>query len=106
MSNRNGNTYESRDAWIAKGTELFGPDASKWRFICPACKVVRTSDDYRPYKDKGAEPDDVYCKCLGRFTGGRKGPHKCDWAAFGLFRGPNIVKHEGEEYACFMFDGE
>ncbi len=98
--------YENLEQWMAKGKELFGDDQMKWQFECPSCGKIRTPEDFRPYKDKGADPNSAYKECLGRYTGGRKGPDKCDWAAYGLFRGPNIVKNNGEEVAVFRFAGE
>lgn len=107
MNNRDGTEWETHDAWLAKGRELFGADYENWKFVCPACKKVRAVSDYEPYKDKGATPDSAATECLGRYTGGRNGPDKCDWAAYGLFAGPSFVTNDnGKRIPCFMFDGE
>jgi hypothetical protein len=42
MSNKDGITYESLDAWLEHGRMLFGEDYNGWRFVCPACKKVRS----------------------------------------------------------------
>ena|SRR3990167_5076025 len=90
--------------WREKGTTLFGEDKKKWKFQCPACGNVRTAEDFRPFKDQGADASSVISNCLGRFTGGKNGPDKCDWAAYGLFAGPSFVKIEdGKEIPVFNF---
>lgn len=96
-------TYASLDEWNKKGVELFGEDRMKWKFVCPACEKVQTPEDFRPYKDKGADPNDAYQQCIGRSTGGRKGPQKCDWAAYGLFSGPSFVINGEKKIAVFNF---
>jgi hypothetical protein len=60
-------------------------------------------EEFRQFKDKGANPNDAYAECIGRYTGGMEGPDKCDWAAFGLFRGPVIIMNDGKEVAAFKF---
>lgn len=59
--------------------------------------------DFERFKSKGASPDSAAGTCIGRWTGGRNGPYKCDWAAFGLFRGPGIVKIDNKEIPVFNF---
>jgi hypothetical protein len=91
--------YDSIAEWKAEGEKIFGtenPDG--WTMICPACKRKQTQQEFKEHKDNGATADSFVKECLGRYTGGKKGPHKCDWAAFGLFRGPVLIKKpEGEE---------
>ena len=99
-------TYESHQEWIVRGRELFGPDPMKWRFRCPMCKAIRTPEDFRPFKTKGATADSAATECLGRYTGGASGPHRCDWAAYGLFRGPDLIAVAGGEKAVFEFAPE
>lgn len=90
--------------WVKAGEKLYGADPMKWRFECPACHNVTSVEDFRIFKDKGATPDSAATECIGRYTGGLKGPNKCDWAAYGLFRGPDFVIFDnGEERACFSF---
>lgn len=96
--------YASKEDWEKKGRELFGDDQTLWQFQCPMCKNVMTPGDFKKYKDQGATPNSAYQECVGRYTGGRKGPNKCDWAAYGLFRGPDCVEHENGETWVFPFN--
>jgi len=96
-------TTYTKSEWEEKGKKLFGEDKMKWEFKCPVCKKSQSVESFREFKDSGAKPDDAYQQCRGRFTGGKKGPDKCDWAAFGLFRGPDSVTHEGKEIFVFPF---
>jgi hypothetical protein len=98
-------TYSEQE-WNNKGIRLFGPNRLSWKFKCPNCKNITTPEDFRKYKDQGATPDSVYQECIGRYTGGRKGPNKCDWAAYGLFRGPDLVVAliDETEIPVFEFD--
>ena len=97
--------YKNQDEWAAEGYRVFGTeDRSKWAFKCPTCGRKQTQDEFKEYKDKGANPGSFSTECLGRYTGGKKGPHKCDWAAYGLFAGPSFVADEdGERVAIFNF---
>jgi hypothetical protein len=99
--------------WKREGTELFGEDIMKWRFVCPSCGYVQTPEQFRQYKDKGAVPDDAHFNCIGRYmddpdTEDRTfkqhgGP--CNYSSGGLFRlNPIIVLDEGQEISCFDFD--
>jgi hypothetical protein len=85
----------TNEEWLATGEKLFGKDKLKWKFQCPACRNVASAEDFRQFKDQGASPDSAYSECIGRYTGGRKGPNKCDWAAYGFFGGPVIVETLG-----------
>lgn len=97
-------TYTLKE-WEAKGERLFGKNRLDWKFICPRCKNVQDSNDFRVHMDKGATPSDSYRRCIGRYTGGLKGSNKCDWASFGLFRGPSIViTEDGTEIFVFNFN--
>lgn len=96
--------YNSVEEWKAEGERIFGSDnPGTWMTECPACGRVQTQKEFKQYKDKGATPESFVQECLGRYTGGRKGPHKCDWAAYGLFRGPVLIKHKDGETAAFRF---
>lgn len=75
--------------WQAKGAELFGRDAIKWRFVCPSCGHVQTPEDFRPYPD--TNPETALFSCIGRFDGkhghvtiGTK-PGPCNYTSGGLF---------------------
>lgn len=90
--------------WNAKGKKLFGDNHTQWWFKCPSCNRVQCVEEFRQFKPKGANPNTAYQECMGRYTGGRKGPHKCDWAAFGLFQGPDMVTREdGTKIPVFEF---
>ena len=95
--------YESIEEWKKEACKRFGDDELEWAFVCPACGNVAKVKDFAQYKDNGATPDSAPQNCIGRYTGGRKGPHKCDWAAYGLFRGPNIIKDKETEVPIFDF---
>jgi hypothetical protein len=55
------------DEWKAEGERRFGPDVTKWRFVCPGCNNEQSVEDFRPFKDHGATPSSAYGQCLGRF---------------------------------------
>jgi len=95
--------YESLADWKKEGERRFGKDESEWAFVCPACGNIAKVKDFERFKSKGASPDSAAETCIGRWTGGRNGPYKCDWAAFGLFRGPWIVKIDNKEIPVFDF---
>lgn len=56
----------SYDDWKAKGTELFGADFMKWKFVCPVCKNVAVVEDFQKFADRGANPNSATCECIGR----------------------------------------
>lgn len=70
--------FENVEEWREEGTRRFGPDPVNWKFKCPACGRVASGQEL---KDAGAELDDIYVHCIGRYDK-TKG---CDWAAYGLF---------------------
>jgi hypothetical protein len=71
--------------------ERFGDDQMSWAFQCPSCKDVATLADFRAAE---VDPGRAGQECLGRHMTGRG----CDWAAYGLFRGPweIVVPAEGD----------
>lgn len=92
--------------WLTELKNRFGEDMMKWAFKCPACGKVSTMQEF---KDAGAEPNDSYQTCIGRFTG-KGSPTKdskegCNWAAFGLLGtlsgGDVIITEEGKEVPVF-----
>lgn len=92
----------TREEWNQKGTELFGPDQFKWRFICPACKHIASVQDY---KDAGATQTAVAFSCVGRWAGAKrdmfgKGEGPCNYAGGGLI-GLNPVEIDGGRYFDF-----
>ena len=52
--------------------------ASKVQLVCPKCGNIASGEDF---KNAGADVNDMYNCCIGRFTKDKG----CDWAAFGLF---------------------
>lgn len=97
-----GKIYESSQQWMSEGKKIFGTDNPyKWAWKCPACGRKQTMSEFKSLEN--ADPNDAYQECIGRYFNGRKGPYKCDWAAYGLFRGPSIVKENGKEIAVFDF---
>jgi len=109
LAPKNGQQEITKEEWLKRGTELFGPDMLKWRFVCPACKNVAAVDDYRPYKDKGATPDSATCNCIGRHDGhgdvvmGSAKP--CNYSGYGLFNlCPILVIDSDKKVRCFAFD--
>ena len=92
--------------WLTELKNRFGEDMMKWAFKCPACGKVSTMQEF---KDAGAEPNDSYQTCIGRFTG-KGSPTKdskegCNWAAFGLLGtlsgGDVIITEAGKEVPVF-----
>ena len=57
----------SKDLWLNEGFELFGDDTYSWLFKCPVCAHVQCFDDFTPYLDIGANPDDAFSTCIGRY---------------------------------------
>jgi hypothetical protein len=95
----------SQADWEAKGRELFGNDKAAWRFHCPAChdelSMAEAREKYPELKGCGWSPGQ---ECIGRHTD----KVDCDWAAYGLFRGPLIIvaNDDGREVAMFDFAGK
>lgn len=98
--------------WRAKGKSLFGPDSSKWRFICPICGHVASVQDWR---DLGAE-NAIAFSCVGRFQEknplrealvkkGEKVPGPCDYTGGGLlkFNPIHVTDDDGMEESLFAF---
>lgn len=89
--------------WHDKGVALFGPDEMLWRFVCPSCGHVASTQDY---KDAGAPSTAVAFSCVGRWTGagGEKtfqrsgGP--CDYTGGGLIE-LNPLQVDGGRYFNF-----
>jgi hypothetical protein len=93
--------------WLAEAERRFGKNSMKWKFICPACGFVASTEDY---KRAGAKPENVGFSCIGRWTGhietdmGTK-PGPCNYAGGGLI-GLNpitVVMPDGKEHDVFDF---
>ena len=66
------------DEWKEEGKRLFGgTDYTKYRFKCPHCGNIASGQEF---KDAGADPNAIYCECIGRYIKGKG----CDWAAYGF----------------------
>jgi len=94
--------------WWAKGAELFGPEQTKWRFVCPRCGNVESMEKARTEHAESLEQlragkYSVESECIGRHIRGVG----CDWAAYGLFAGPVFVQRDsGSKTPVFDFDGK
>lgn len=74
----------------AEAAALFGNNPMRWAFRCPNCGDVASPAEF---KAAGAPPGMAGQECIGRSLGALKKPtptntRGCDWAAYGLFRGP------------------
>ena len=102
----------TKEEWLAKGKELFGDDMFQWKFICPNCGHVQSIEDFRQYKDKGANPNSAYQSCIGRYMDGEVGTlgdkkSPCNYAASGLIMlAPIIVVDGDSETHAFAFAAE
>lgn len=66
-------------------------------FVCPACRNVASIGDF---KSEGIDENLAPQECILRTMD----PAKCNWAAYGLFRGPVIViAEDGHEIPVFEF---
>ncbi len=92
--------------WLDEAQALFGPDAKDWTFRCPQCGLESSGHDFIATAErlgvKSTASTRLGQECLGRLdpTVG------CDWAAYGLFRGPwevTDVPDDGRSIWCFPF---
>lgn len=85
---------------LAEAKQRFGDDIWTWAFRCPHCDDVATFADF---KQAGANPELCGQECIGRHLGAldpkSTNTRGCDWAAYGLFRGPweVVVPAEGDK---------
>ena len=82
--------------------ERFGDDPKAWAFRCPACGDVSRSTDFTAaFEAKGVKEygsDRLGQECIGRWVSDRG----CDWAAYGLFHGPEfIIMADGRQVPSF-----
>ncbi|QGJ92738.1 hypothetical protein QDA04_gp68 [Microbacterium phage Megan] len=109
----------TQEELVALMRERFGDDVNAWAFICPSCGDVATVADMRdalaqnPLSEAGGSTPDptryIGQACIGRLLGAlqekRQSDWKgrgCDWAAFGLFQGPEfVVMPDGKEVPSF-----
>jgi len=92
----------TKEEWLEKGRELFGDNMFDWKFKCPNCGNVQRAEDFRPYKDQGATPEDAYFNCIGRYLpmpvgtlGDGKSP--CDYTSGGLLCISPVTVEDGEK---------
>lgn len=103
---------------LAEARERFGQDPRDWAFRCPHCGDVANGRDFsraladhpRTHADgsKVIASDVLGQECIGRTLGALKDRAEkwtgrgCDWAAYGLFRGPwEIVMPDGRSVWSF-----
>lgn len=86
------------EAWQNEMKERFPHGKDTVAFVCPRCKNVATIADF---KAAGLSENDAPQQCLFRSTDRKR----CDWAAYGLFRGPRIIvmPEDGREVPVFEF---
>jgi hypothetical protein len=101
--------------WLAQLRERFGPDPMAWAFVCPNCGDVATGADFKaalaehPLTRRDGSlisaSEILARECIGRILGALERPRTkamedsrewggrgCDWAAYGLFRGPVAIE--------------
>jgi hypothetical protein len=88
---------------VAELEARFGADPMDWAFVCPTCKTVIRGRDIREALDAAGRKDEYASRFLGQDCIGRIDPTQgCNYAAYGLFRGPDvIVMPDGHEAAAF-----
>jgi len=102
----------TQDELVAELQKRFGPDPMDWAFICPSCGDIATVADFKaalaehPIASRPLASDHIGQICIGRILGAPSRDEKyagrgCDWAAFGLFRGPEFVKVGDREMPSF-----
>lgn len=52
------------EEWRAEAANRFGTDKMKWRFVCPGCSHVASTEDW---KEAGAPEGSVGFNCVGRY---------------------------------------
>ena len=90
-----------RTDWLKIAEALYGTDARKWEFKCPACGNVQSHESVTARNpDIGTTLDWIYQACEGRKTSGVG----CDWSLYGLFKIHVLdVYHEGSFLHCMAF---
>lgn len=90
-------TYTPEE-WRTEGKRRFGENFEDWKFKCPSCGNIANGQEF---KEAGAEPNDMYQNCIGRFNGKTKG---CDWAAYGFFDICTVHIKTNEDKLVPVFD--
>lgn len=96
----------TQDELYAEARQRFGPDPRDWAFRCPGCGDIATARDFPE-----GTGDRIGQECIGRHRGALEGApgddrgdasRGCDWAAYGLIRGPWIITMpDGSEIGSF-----
>jgi len=105
-------TEYTQDELVAELAVLYGADPMRWAFKCPSCGDVATGQDFSDAlkatnADRPFASDHLGQVCIGRVIGALAKDTKyhgrgCDWAAFGLFAGPNfVIQADGRRVPCF-----
>ena len=95
-------TTMTQTEFLAECQRRFGPDAKKWKFICPACGTIQSVGQLKDAViASGGTKEDVHgyiaFSCIGRFTKqgdagiaaknrGEKWDQGCNWTLGGLFQ--------------------
>ena len=98
----------TQDELLTELHERCGTDPMQWAFICPNCETITTSQEMAnalkayPQQNRSGNPviasDVIGQECIGRIDPDQG----CNWAAFGLFRGPwEIELPNGDSMWCF-----
>lgn len=95
------------EEWRAEGKRRFGVDEMQWRWKCPSCGHVASTQDY---KDAGAASGVVGYSCIGRYLPeckeafGGPGSGPCNYAGGGLIGiNPVEVVADGHTHRMFEF---
>lgn len=94
-------TIVKSEQWEAVGLELYGENKHDWQFQCPMCGNVQSvaiaRKKWPELEGVGWQP---WGECVGRYLEGVG----CDWAAYGLFRGPLEIERGGDTRLIPAFD--
>ena len=90
------------EQWETLGRKLYGENKHDWQFQCPMCGNVQSvaiaRKKWPELEGVGWQP---WSECVGRYLEGAAG---CDWAAYGLFRGPIVIEHPDATKGIAAFD--
>lgn len=100
-------TVMTCDEWRVEAIRRFGDDEMQWRFKCPSCGHVASTEDYQA---AGAKSSHVGFSCIGRFlpkcneafSGEGSGP--CNYAGGGLIGINPVAVDNGEGKTVRMFE--
>jgi len=108
-------TFDVKE-WRRIGERLYGKNPLNWKFRCPICDHIQCAEDFRKYKAQGANPNDAYQKCIGRYENGRSAFNctkkeekieKCDYITTGFFNiGHIVVMEDKKQLTVFPFAEE